>query len=265
MLIPYSVDVPMERWPFTNWALIAITCVISIGILIDPPRSDRWTVEKDAPGAPVIERVFLDELEGVSSLALNPRHFSFLQLFTCVFVHGDLFHLIGNMIFLFVFGNAVNAKMGHIPFLLSYFLLGALASCAWLLLGNGQPAVGASGAIMGIVGLFLVFFPRNDVTILYWFSFYFSGTFDLSSMWIILSYLAGDLFGSLTAGGGGGVAYVAHLGGALGGIACGVAAIQLGWFAATPYEVNLLQLLGWQEKTPRKKKKKKRRVAIDDD
>ena len=117
------------------------------------------------------------------------------------------------MIFLFCFGNAVNAKLGQGLFLAAYFLLGALDGVAWLLLGNGMPVVGASGAIMGIVGIFLVLFPRNDVNVLYWFGGAYGGSFSIAAIFLILFYMTCDLIGTLT-GGGGGVAYICHLAGA---------------------------------------------------
>jgi len=167
-----------------------------------------------------------------------------------LFVHADIIHLIGNMIFLFVFGNAVNAKLGHGLFLASYILFGAVAGLGWLLLGDGRPVVGASGAIMGVVGVFLVLFPRNDIAIYYWFGWVAVGTFTISAVWVILFYFVCDLLGVLLAGGGA-VAYVAHLGGALAGSAFSAALIGSGWLEPTAYEENLLQTLGLREKHDR--------------
>ena len=73
-------------------------------------------------------------------------------------------HLLGNLLFLFTFGNAVNAKLGHLPFLALYFGSGAFAGLAWLLLGSRVPVLGASGAIMGITGAFLVLYPLNEIS-----------------------------------------------------------------------------------------------------
>jgi membrane associated rhomboid family serine protease len=271
MLIPYTVDVPMVRLPFANWALILVTSIISICITAKmtlEPRFQReqqfkaLTEMKNKGMKPEdIERV-LDEMEApdddpIPPLALKPHDFSVLQLFSCLFVHGGIFHLVGNMIFLFVFGNAVNAKLGHAQFLVSYFLLGALASLAWLVFGDGRPVVGASGAIMGIIGVFLVLFPRNDITMIYAFSLTFTGSFRVSSMWIILFYMVGDFYGCLR--GGGGVAYIAHLGGTASGIAATTTAVALGYLRSTRYEQNLLEMMGWEPPKRSKKKKKKKK------
>lgn len=264
MLIPYTVDVPMERWPFANWALIFVTSVVSLVILVGQIANQHVRRDFHHQGHLAIDEDRFDDFDdGIPPGALRPHDFRLQQLFTCLFVHGDIFHLVGNMIFLFVFGNAVNAKIGHVTYLLAYFLLGAMASAAWLAVGN-LPAIGASGAIMGVVGIFLVLYPRNDITVLYAYSIAFSGSFTVSSMWMILFYLVGDLLGTLMPGCGGGVAYVAHLGGAVAGIWWAATAVALGFYRPTRYEQNLLQLMGWEPPTKKKKKKKKRRTEVTD-
>jgi membrane associated rhomboid family serine protease len=261
MLMPYTVDVPMERPPFANWLLIVVTTIISMLII-----SGNWPREAPSQDAPrkgprnkeieAFERRLTIEF-GPPPLALKPHDFSITQLFTHLFVHADIFHLIGNMIFLFCFGNAVNAKLGQGVFLGAYFLFGAVAGLAWLLLGSGAPLVGASGAIMGIVGIFLVLFPRNDVNIFYWFGGAFAGSFRLAAIWLILFYLLCDLLG--TAFNAGGVAYICHLTGALGGIGLAIGLLRSGLAAPTDYEENLLQYLGWQPKMDRYKDPERKR------
>ncbi|MEW6252812.1 MAG: rhomboid family intramembrane serine protease [Planctomycetota bacterium] len=200
MLIPYSTDVPQDRQPIANWLLVGATVLISAAAIVS------------------------DQLDMANPLLLQRHAFSIPQLFTSLFLHDGFVHLLGNMVFLFCFGNAVNAKLGHALFVLAYLLLGALAGLAWLLMDTGTAALGASGAIMGIVGMYLVFYPRNDVAVFYFFwLFYFvrTGVFTVSSYWIILLYLLFDAWGLLL--GDGGVAYVAHLAGAVAGIGAAVA------------------------------------------
>src|SRR5437016_12455781 len=122
MLLPYNVDVPMERRPIVNWFLIAATCIISVAVWAEPA-------------------------ELAFSLVLwRDDDFRPWQPFTCVFVHADWLHLFGNMLFLFVFGNAVNARFGHGWFFALYTVTGVLSSLAWLALGDGGLLLGASGA-----------------------------------------------------------------------------------------------------------------------
>jgi membrane associated rhomboid family serine protease len=208
MLIPYNVDVPMQRWPIANWVLIAVTVVVSCML---------WGSE----GSLLSAAVWPDE------------EFSATQLVTYLFAHADIFHLAGNMLFLFVFGNAVNAKLGHVLYLLLYGVTGVVAALAWMATDDGL-LIGASGAIMGVVGAFLVYYPRNDVSVAYWFGFIAAGTFSLSSYWMILMYVAFDLWGVLRQGDG--VAYISHLVGA--GSGFGIATLLLATKLVRPSETE---------------------------
>jgi membrane associated rhomboid family serine protease len=265
MLVPYNVDVPMERVPIANWLLIGVTALVSLFMFIRPHPEDHLSLE---------DRVILERAEDEDAtkedrdrarqvierlappLALRWSPLMPVQLFTYQFVHGDILHLLGNMIFLFCFGNAVNAKLGQWQFLVSYLLLGALAGLAWLPFSHGRPLVGASGSIMGIVGLFVVLFPRNDVQIFYWFGLLWAGVTRISSMWVVLFFVACDLLGVVFSHRSP-VAYVAHLAGAAGGFGLGIVLVRSRVVRSTRYEENLLEFLGYQRKeAPRRKKKR---------
>ncbi len=213
MLIPYTVDVPMVRLPIANFALIAVTIVLSV-------------------------LAFGAETEMVNSLILDGWRPG--GLLGHMFIHLDPLHLLGNMIFLWVFGNAVCAKIGNGYYLLAYLALGLLAAAAHNLL-DGRPAVGASGAINGVVGLFLILYPLNEISCFY-FVFIRGGVFSVSSVWMILFWLAWDLWGA--AAGGGNVAYMAHLGGFAGGAGIGVLLLKSGMIEMDRSERSLLQVLG---------------------
>jgi membrane associated rhomboid family serine protease len=225
MLIPYNVDVPMQRWPIANWVLIGVTVVVSFML---------WGSE-----------------EMLISAAVWPGDdFSITQLSTYLFAHADIFHLAGNMLFLFVFGNAVNAKLGHVLYLLLYTVAGVLAAVAWLATDEGV-LIGASGAIMGVVGAFLVYYPRNDISVAYWFGCIAAGTFSLSSYWMILMYIAFDLWGVMRQGDG--VAYISHLIGA--GAGFGAAALLVATRLVPPSETEetVFQAVSGTEKRKPKK------------
>jgi len=241
MLILYNVDVPMGRLPMANWVLIGITCVISIPNLLMPGP----TIADDPSNLPPVQQLLRQLETPPPPLSLQRDDFSVLQLVSYVFVHADAGHLLGNMIFLFVFGNAINAKLGHLRFLLLYFLLGAVAGVAWLLFGPGKVLIGASGAIMGIAGVFLVLYPRNDVKIFY-LNMAGIGTSSIPSYCVLLLAMAFDLLGTFL-GGGGGVAYACHLGGEGAGIAAAIGLLLGGQVKSTRDEENLLQALGIQE------------------
>lgn len=216
MLIPYNVDVPMQRWPMMNWAIMLVTTVISGMTLVGAIPFSPWMVI--GPG----------------------EDFSFAGLFGSLVSHADLVHLAGNMVFLFVFGNAVNAKIGHIPFLLCYAVIGMTEGLLWAWLADG-PALGASGAIMGVIGMFVVFYPRNDVSIGYWF-FGRAGSFEISSYVVIAVYFALDLWGMFTDGAG--VAYLAHIAGLVTGFAIASGLVLAGLYPSDEHEENLYESLG---------------------
>ena len=199
LMVPYQTDVPMERWPFSNVTIIAVT-VICFGAFV---LSGELTV--DHP------------------LVLNGWRLS--GMLGCLLLHGGLLHLVGNMIFLWTFGNAVCAKVGNVAFLLIYLVLGFAASATHLAL-SAEPAIGASGAINGIVGMYLVMYPLNNVSMFYTFFLRYNGTFDISSFWMILLWFVFDVWGASS--GAGRVAYWAHLGGFAAGFVIALALLLVG-------------------------------------
>lgn len=272
MILPYHLDVPMQKLPIANWLLIVFTCLISIG---------DWVVlrEKNSPellgkiqelhqlfskhelSAKDAERIkkLVAEIEeyrakSISPLATHTEAWRPWQPVTSMFVHGDLGHLLGNMFFLFLFGNAINAKLNHFLFLMCYLALGIVSDFVQVGLqyaaGDLTPSLGASGAIMGIAGLCLVFYPRNDARIFYVQIPFGIGVLTISSGWLVLFYLVCDLLGTIFYLHEG-IGYMAHLSGCLAGILLGILLIQTGWVELEYGEENLLQIMGMQKKLKR--------------
>jgi len=151
-----------------------------------------------------------------SLLALDPVrtvwHGELWRLITAAFCHspGGIWHILWNMLFLWWFGRELEQMYGSLEFL-AFYLVGALvASVGFLLLQPEAPMVGASGAVLGVVTLFTLHFPRRRV--------YFYGIFPIEMRWLLLIYLAGDLFPLMQGRTGTGVAHAAHLAGALWGL-----------------------------------------------
>jgi len=264
MLLPYHVDVAMDRVPITNWILIAFTCIVTIG---------SWAVESKRTEVEIDPKIFRDfdpqnppsvrELERKLSepppplLSLQRKHFAIYQIVTHIFIHSDIWHLGGNMLALFLFGNPINGKLGHLIFVGLYLVFGIIAGLAWLVLGQGEYGLGASGAIMGLCGIFLVLYPKNEVSVL-WTFFIRGGTFEIASYWLLLFWFVGDLWGCFSNDQG--VAYVAHLAGALAGFGVGLFLVVNDWVESPAGEENLLQVWGLRESSERWDWRGERRV-----
>jgi membrane associated rhomboid family serine protease len=191
MIIPLRTDYRIKRKPWVNYAVIAANLLLYVmGYNSSTPahlaRIQDWMLQ---PGAPTLE-----------------------QFFSCMFLHAGVVHLLGNMVFLWVFGNAINDKFGHIGYLTFYLAGGVLAGAGYLLLAGRAPVLGASGAIAAVVGAYLVLLPATTVTLLVWL-FWVMWPVEVSSLYFILIQLLFEAFLTLrtSAGlGGGGVAYAAH-------------------------------------------------------
>jgi len=176
--------------------------------------------------------VFLHEfwLQMVDPYSLNhfmtlysfrPAYFHFSNIFTSMFVHAGWIHVIGNMLFLWVFGDNVEDILGHGKYLLFYLLCGLAAAVAQMAIDpfSRVPMVGASGAIAGVMGAYLVKFPRSRVVMLFWFFFFF--TFDLPAWFMLIYWFALQFFGgvgSIAEVSQGGTAFFAHVGGFVAGV-----------------------------------------------
>jgi membrane associated rhomboid family serine protease len=142
-------------------------------------------------------------------------------LFTSMFLHGGWGHLGGNMLFLWIFGDNIEHRLGHLRFLIFYVACGFAASLAHILFNSASniPAVGASGAISGVLGGYLLMYPRNRVYVLTWGGVMAVPAIFMLGLWIVTQFVNG--VGSIAVTGetgGGGVAYMAHIGGFAAGL-----------------------------------------------
>jgi membrane associated rhomboid family serine protease len=139
--------------------------------------------------------------------------------FTSMFMHGGLLHLGGNMLFLWIFGNNVEDSMGRVKFVLFYLLGGLAALLAQILIDTGStvPTIGASGAVAGVLGGYLLLFPRAKVVTVIFIVFFFTivelPALLILGFWFLQQVLFGYFDLSDPTGEGGGVAYFAHIGG----------------------------------------------------
>ena len=142
---------------------------------------------------------------------------AFAPLFTCMFLHGGWLHIIGNMWFLWIFGANVEDRFGPLLYLLVYMVCGIGSGISQVIFSWGSPipSIGASGAISGILGAYLLFFPGSRIlTLIPLFIIWFTAripAFVFILLWFAVQFLSG--LGSLGATGGGGIAWWAHVGG----------------------------------------------------
>jgi membrane associated rhomboid family serine protease len=213
-MFPLRDDNPTTITPIVTWTLIAINVMVFLYQLSLGPRASELFAYKYGAIPAVV--VGTQSLPG--SLAVIPPAGS---LFTSMFLHGGWMHLIGNMWFLWVFGNNIEEAMGSLRFTLFYLLCGILASASHILSNTGStlPSVGASGAIAGVLGAYAMLYPRARVwTLIFLFVFvrlmYIPAGLVLG-FWFVLQILNGSAAGGQS---GGGVAFWAHVGGFVAGI-----------------------------------------------
>jgi membrane associated rhomboid family serine protease len=241
MFFPFLDENPARTTPFVNWALIAINFVALIWMsALDPAAGqdlvyqrgfvpvrisqliDRRpiliTVQAEAPDpqAPVPVRE-------PASLRLEPIPSQIIAtMFTSMFMHGGWMHLMGNMWFLWLFGNNVEDRLGHFLYVV-FYLLGGLAAlgCHWLTdPQSGVPVIGASGAVAAVLGAYAITFPFARVRTLV-FLFIFVTIVDVPALLVLGVWFLGQLLDARSAlqlNVDGGVAFMAHVGGFVAGL-----------------------------------------------
>ncbi len=210
-MIPIGDDVPGERFPFLTYLLIGLNLLVFLFQLSLPPEGLRALIFTWG----VIPR-------DVAAWGNDPR--VLLTLVTSLFLHGGWFHLIGNMLYLWIFGNNVEDRMGHVGFLLFYLLCGIAASLTEELLkpDSALPTIGASGAIAGVLGAYFLLYPKARVILLVPVFLFFFFTVQVPAVVVLGFWFVLQLFSGVAQLGvyteSGGVAYWAHAGGFVAGM-----------------------------------------------
>jgi membrane associated rhomboid family serine protease len=161
------------------------------------PRAAAYFVKKEQLKAKVPpEQLVLDTYYSLPADDRLFEHFEWYQLFLSLFIHASILHLIGNMLFLYVFGGRVNALIGNVLFIPLYLFLGLAAGAANYFSGSHGPLVGtlgASGAIMGLAGVYFIFFPVQKIRIVAWVSlgplWRTWGTFAIAGFWMLVLWV----------------------------------------------------------------------------
>ena len=212
-MIPLKDDTPAASKPVVTVALIAACGAVFLWQNSLDAASGRRAV--DALGA--IPAVLMGHARLPPDLQWVPRY---ATVFTSMFLHGGWMHLLGNMLYLWIYGDNVEDSLGHGRYLAFYLLCGVVAVFAQALPAahSAYPIIGASGAISGVLGAYLMLFPRANVLTLVVLPFFFT-TLRIPAMLLLLLWFALQLLSDLAVQGGGGVAFRAHIGGFLAGMA----------------------------------------------
>lgn len=214
MFFPYDDINPSERTPYVTWTIIGLNVAAFLATLqlLSLPPEQQLAAYRDFG-------------------ALVPAEPEPLDFLTSMFLHGGVMHLVGNMLFLYITGDNIEDEFGHIPYIVFYLASGVAASWAHILVAGPStvPLVGASGAISGVMGAYVVLFPHSRIKIFYWF-YFFIGHTRIRAIWWLGLWIGFQVFAGAAAGAsGGGVAYAAHVGGFVVGAAVAFAGKLLGW------------------------------------
>ena len=209
MFIPLRDENPSGKFAFVNVCLILANIAVFIYQLTLTPHAFQIFVTANAMVPARIPAV----LNGYGSFEA-----AFLPLVTSMFLHAGIAHILGNMLFLGIFGDNVEAAFGHLRYLLFYFVCGVGAGLMHIAFNFNShiPALGASGAISGVLGAYIVLEPRNRILTLIFIFLVRVPASVVLGLWFVLQFLSG--IGSLGTTANGGVAVWAHIGGFLLGL-----------------------------------------------
>jgi membrane associated rhomboid family serine protease len=200
-MIPLRDVIPSRTFPFINIGLIVLN---SLAFLFELSLSDA--------GFQPFLRMF----------ALVPRHFLWSAVLTSMFIHGGWLHFLGNMLYLWIFGDNVEDRLGHFRYLVFYLLCGVVAAMAhvWMNPASMIPTLGASGAIAGVMGAYFVLYPHSQILTLIPFFIFYMRVVEVPAIaflgiWFVIQFLSGT---AATGAEAGGVAVWAHVAGFLTGV-----------------------------------------------
>jgi membrane associated rhomboid family serine protease len=210
---PFADENPTTKKPIVSWSIIFICSLIFLNYIFE----QEYIKEQIFLSFGMIPAILFGHSELSSSLKVVP---AFISIITSMFLHGGWMHLIGNMTYLYIFGDNVEETLGKTKFIIFYLLTGGFAALSQSILDTDStiPMIGASGAIAGVLGAYLVLFPKAKIKVFFWFFIFFKvfkiRAFIVLGGWIFIQFLSfsGNDLNS------GGVAYAAHIGGFISGV-----------------------------------------------
>ena len=221
-MIPLRDDVPSQSTPVVTYGLIALNLVVYL-------YQFSLSLDSRGPGAEAFEALIYEfgvvpcRLTG-SCTTVDQFPHPVATILSSMFLHANLLHVLGNMLYLWIFGDNVEDTLGHGRFLFLYLLAGLVAALGQTLVNPSSrvPMVGASGAVAGVLGAYLILFPGATVLTLMMFGIFYRivhiPAVIVLGFWIVIQIVSGYITVALGRGESGGVAWFAHIGGFVAGM-----------------------------------------------
>jgi membrane associated rhomboid family serine protease len=227
MLFPIGDDDrEVQSVSYVTYALLVANVLVFFLQMANPTFTYGWSIipKEITTGQDLVEPQPISVPGGVAEVPQAPGPpIIWFTLISAMFMHGGYSHIGGNMLYLWIFGNNVEERFGHVRFLIFYLTSGIIGSLAQIAVGPQSviPNLGASGAISGIMGAYLVLFPHNRVNAVFLYQVITVPAIVVLGMWIVTQLASG--YGSIasTSASTGGVAYLAHIGGFVAGAVIG--------------------------------------------
>ena len=209
-MIPIKDDNPTEGFPLVTVSIIVLNVIVFLIQIMNGPAAAEVFIYRTA--------AIPYEITHLIDIAPFGPLWPPFTLVSSVFVHADFLHLGGNMLFLWIFGDNIEERLGRVRFIVFYLFAGLVASFTQILADPNStiPMIGASGAVAGILGVYFLLFPKAHVITLVWIAFFVKKV-RIPAVIFLGLWFALQVLSSL--GGGDGIAWYAHIGGFMAGIA----------------------------------------------
>jgi rhomboid family protein len=220
-MFPIRDDQPRFSTPYVNYFIIALN--VAVYVLFEVPvqfQGDR------AFNALIFQFGFIPE-RFMHALAGSPYYSlpaASLTIFTSMFLHGGFFHILGNLWFLWIFGDNIEDHLGHFPYLIFYLLCGIAAALTDMAITPSStiPTIGASGAIAGVMGAYVLLYPKARVqtlvVLIVFFTFWWLPAWVFLGYWFLIQFIATSVTAASVRHQTGGIAFAAHVGGFVTGL-----------------------------------------------
>ena len=222
MVLPLKDDNPTTTRPYVTWGLAALNVLVFLLEVTGGLHQTQWGLAGSLAGWALVPAELTKGLNSPTNGMLGPP--APTTLFTSMFLHGGILHLLGNMLFLIIFGNNIEEALGRAKYLAFYLLCGLGAALSQVMVSPGStiPVLGASGAIAGVLGAYLILYPNAKVNSLVFLAIFLTRVnlpaWLLLGFWFISQFF-NQITGAMVEGGDrGGVAYLAHIGGFIAGM-----------------------------------------------